>query len=88
MITTTVKSDDLALAESRVAKMLSRFLQFHAFEMEPVIKVRYKLRWLLALLSVAAAAGQPGNPRKVNPNKLSKVHGAFLRVIRDTHISY
>ena len=49
-----------------VAKMLSRIFQFHAaFEMEPVIKVRYKLRWLLVLLSVAAAAGQPGNPRKV-----------------------
>ena len=34
--------------------------------MEPVIKVRYKLRWLLVLLSIAAAAGQPGNPRKVD----------------------
>ena len=46
--------------------MLSRIFQFHAFEMEPVIKVRYKLRWLLVLLSIAAAAGQPGNPRKVD----------------------
>ena len=76
MIMTTVKSDLTETPDRResrrVAKMLSRFLQFHAFEMEPVIKVRYKLRWLLALLSVAAAAGQPGNPRKVNPNAIKR----------------
>ena len=47
--------------------MLSRIFQFHAFKMEPVIKVRYKLRWLFVLLNIAAAAGQPGNPRKVDP---------------------
>ena len=63
MITTTVNahrsiSSIYRVSFAAVAKMLSRIFQFHAaFEMEPVIKVRYKLRWLLVLLSVAAAAG-------------------------------
>ena len=58
--------------------MLSRIFQFHAFEMEPVIKVRYKPReaLLLVLVSLAAAAtGQPGNPRKVQyPQNILNPH--------------
>ena len=43
--------------------------------MEPVIKVRYKPRALLLLLSIAMTAGQPGNPREVkDPQNILQPH--------------
>ena len=72
MITTTVNSDLATPSSLVVAKMLSRIFQFHAFKMWD--KVRYKLRWLFVLLSIAAAAGQPGNPRKVYSFVINSLH--------------